>query len=129
MVCNKCFPFGTPAMFYLISKGINYCSALRLIHYSGLQTFTGIDGTTLFSCILLHLQCSKACLLTACICILNQVLILVLLDLPGLLFFSTYTLLVLFWAEIYHQASRVLLIIFLLRVLVFKICKALPSLW
>lgn len=38
-------------------------------------------------------------------CMLNQVLILVLLDLPGLLFFSTYTLLVLFWAEIYHQAS------------------------
>jgi hypothetical protein len=28
----------------------------------------------------------------------------VLLDLPGLLFFTTYTLLVLFWAEIYHQA-------------------------
>uniref|UniRef100_A0A0D9WUJ9 THH1/TOM1/TOM3 domain-containing protein n=1 Tax=Leersia perrieri TaxID=77586 RepID=A0A0D9WUJ9_9ORYZ len=28
---------------------------------------------------------------------------LVLLDLPGLLFFSTYILLVLFWAEIYHQ--------------------------
>lgn len=28
----------------------------------------------------------------------------VLLDLPGLMFFSTYTLLVLFWAEIYHQA-------------------------
>ncbi|ONH90542.1 hypothetical protein PRUPE_8G060200 [Prunus persica] len=26
-----------------------------------------------------------------------------LMDLPGLLFFSTYTLLVLFWAEIYHQ--------------------------
>ncbi|KAI4365055.1 hypothetical protein MLD38_021075 [Melastoma candidum] len=33
-----------------------------------------------------------------------KVLMLVLLDLPGLLFFSTYTLLVLFWAEIYHQA-------------------------
>ncbi|KAK6934440.1 THH1/TOM1/TOM3 domain [Dillenia turbinata] len=32
------------------------------------------------------------------------VLTLILLDLPGLLFFSTYTLLVLFWAEIYHQA-------------------------
>lgn len=29
---------------------------------------------------------------------------LVLLDMPGLLFFTTYTLLVLFWAEIYHQA-------------------------
>ncbi|KAK3027481.1 LOW QUALITY PROTEIN: hypothetical protein RJ639_041087 [Escallonia herrerae] len=27
-----------------------------------------------------------------------------LMDIPGLLFFSTYTLLVLFWAEIYHQA-------------------------
>ncbi|KAA8515491.1 hypothetical protein F0562_018898 [Nyssa sinensis] len=33
-----------------------------------------------------------------------KILILVPLDLPGLLFFSTYTLLVLFWAEIYHQA-------------------------
>lgn len=33
-----------------------------------------------------------------------KVLTLLLLDLPGLLFFSTYTLLVLFWAEIYHQA-------------------------
>ncbi|XP_022864249.1 tobamovirus multiplication protein 1-like [Olea europaea var. sylvestris] len=34
-----------------------------------------------------------------------RVLTLVLLDIPGLLFFSTYTLLVLFWAEIYHQVS------------------------
>ncbi|XWS19435.1 hypothetical protein CRYUN_Cryun31cG0015600 [Craigia yunnanensis] len=33
-----------------------------------------------------------------------KVLTFVLLDLPGLLFFSTYTLLALFWAEIYHQA-------------------------
>ncbi|WOL12211.1 tobamovirus multiplication protein 1-like isoform X1 [Canna indica] len=33
-----------------------------------------------------------------------RVFTLVLLDLPGLIFFSTYTLLVLFWAEIYHQA-------------------------
>ncbi|KAI4295876.1 hypothetical protein L6164_035874 [Bauhinia variegata] len=33
-----------------------------------------------------------------------KVLVWVLLELPGLLFFSTYTLLVLFWAEIYHQA-------------------------
>ncbi|XP_027331037.1 tobamovirus multiplication protein 1-like [Abrus precatorius] len=33
-----------------------------------------------------------------------KAMILMLLDLPGLLFFSTYTLLVLFWAEIYHQA-------------------------
>lgn len=29
----------------------------------------------------------------------------VLLDLPGLLFFTTYTLLVLFWAEIFHQVN------------------------
>ncbi|GLT94410.1 hypothetical protein SLE2022_121510 [Rubroshorea leprosula] len=34
----------------------------------------------------------------------SKVLEMVLLDLPSLLFFSTYTLLVLFWAEIYHQA-------------------------
>ncbi|GAB2229981.1 hypothetical protein Droror1_Dr00014237 [Drosera rotundifolia] len=33
-----------------------------------------------------------------------KVLALVVLDLPGLLFFTTYTLLVLFWAEIYYQA-------------------------
>ncbi|XP_076920741.1 tobamovirus multiplication protein 1-like [Bidens hawaiensis] len=33
-----------------------------------------------------------------------RLLDIILLDLPGLLFFSTYTLLVLFWAEIYHQA-------------------------
>ncbi|KAA8545608.1 hypothetical protein F0562_020392 [Nyssa sinensis] len=34
----------------------------------------------------------------------SKTLEMILLDLPGLLFFSTYTLLVLFWAEIYHQA-------------------------
>ncbi|XP_042375253.1 tobamovirus multiplication protein 1-like isoform X2 [Zingiber officinale] len=34
-----------------------------------------------------------------------SVFALVLLDLPGILFFSTYTLLVLSWAEIYHQAK------------------------
>ncbi|KAL7163257.1 hypothetical protein ACSBR2_039370 [Camellia fascicularis] len=37
----------------------------------------------------------------------DKALILVLLDLPGLLSFSTYTLLVaLFWAEIYHQGKK-----------------------
>ncbi|XP_057528596.1 tobamovirus multiplication protein 1-like [Amaranthus tricolor] len=34
-----------------------------------------------------------------------KVLTLVLLEFPGLLFFTTYTLLVLFWAEIYYQAK------------------------
>lgn len=34
----------------------------------------------------------------------SKALEMMLLDIPGLLFFSTYTLLVLFWAEIYHQA-------------------------
>ncbi|CAH1448311.1 unnamed protein product [Lactuca virosa] len=34
-----------------------------------------------------------------------KVCIWMLLEVPGLLFFSTYTLLVLFWAEIYHQAK------------------------
>ncbi|CAN6304499.1 unnamed protein product, partial [Urochloa humidicola] len=36
----------------------------------------------------------------------TKVYTLVLLYFPGLLFFSTYTLLVLFWAEIYHQAKH-----------------------
>ena len=31
----------------------------------------------------------------------------VLLDFPSLLFFSTYTLLILFWSEIYHQARSI----------------------
>ncbi|KAL3643337.1 E3 ubiquitin-protein ligase tom1 [Castilleja foliolosa] len=34
----------------------------------------------------------------------HKALTLLMLEFPGLLFFSTYTLLVLFWAEIYHQA-------------------------
>lgn len=38
-------------------------------------------------------------------CYWMQILQHVLLDLPGILFFTTYTLLVLFWAEIYHQVS------------------------
>ncbi|KAL6992748.1 E3 ubiquitin-protein ligase tom1 [Sarracenia purpurea var. burkii] len=46
----------------------------------------------------------KAFILAEIILTWPKVLILVLLNLPGLLFFSTYTLLVLFWAEIYHQA-------------------------
>ncbi|XP_058086428.1 tobamovirus multiplication protein 1-like isoform X4 [Magnolia sinica] len=40
----------------------------------------------------------------ALVAVVALVLEMVLLDLPGLLFFSTYTLLVLFWAEIYYQA-------------------------
>ncbi|MFS7995962.1 hypothetical protein Hanom_Chr12g01124281 [Helianthus anomalus] len=40
-----------------------------------------------------------------------KVLDIILLDLPGLLFFSTYTLLVLFWAEIYHQYIYLLLLV------------------
>jgi len=35
------------------------------------------------------------------------ILLHVLLDMPGLLFFTTYTLLVLFWAEIYYQARAI----------------------
>ncbi|KMZ59281.1 Tobamovirus multiplication protein 1 [Zostera marina] len=35
-----------------------------------------------------------------------KVLEMALVDFPGLLFFTTYTLLVLFWAEIYHQARN-----------------------
>jgi hypothetical protein len=40
-----------------------------------------------------------------------QVLQHILLDLPGLLFFTTYTLLVLFWAEIYHQVQPCFVVI------------------
>jgi len=58
---------------------------------------------------------------------LIQVLEMALLDFPGLLFFSTYTLLVLFWAEIYHQVSPfcsnhyLSIIVTLLQVIVFHL--------
>lgn len=58
-----------------------------------------------------------------------RVLMLVLLDLPGLLFFSTYTLLVLFWAEIYYQARylpadklRVVYILFNAGIYFIQVC-------
>ncbi|KAF2543198.1 hypothetical protein F2Q68_00029684 [Brassica cretica] len=42
-----------------------------------------------------------------------QVFCWILLDFPGLLFFSAYTLLLLFWAQIYHEASKLSIKIFL----------------
>ena len=67
-----------------------------------------------YACVIWLCSCSARCAsLSGCYqfsislsdmqCLLKQVLTWVLLDLPGLLFFSTYTLLVLFWAEIYYQ--------------------------
>ncbi|KAJ6376856.1 hypothetical protein OIU76_025911 [Salix suchowensis] len=47
-----------------------------------------------------------------------KALVLIFLNLPGLLFFSTYTLLVLFWAETNHQASFIFELFFILLVLV-----------
>ncbi|KAJ4978406.1 hypothetical protein NE237_009186 [Protea cynaroides] len=53
----------------------------------------------------LNFKCSCLCLLQVVVYrdLKPEVLKIVLLDLPGLLFFSTYTLLVLFWVDIYHQ--------------------------
>jgi len=38
--------------------------------------------------------------------VVPQIIQHVLLDMPGLAFFTTYALLVLFWAEIYYQVPR-----------------------
>jgi len=38
--------------------------------------------------------------------VVPQIIQHVLLDMPGLVFFTTYALLVLFWAEIYYQVPR-----------------------
>eukprot|EP00193_Tetraselmis_chui_P008978 CAMPEP_0177769128 /NCGR_PEP_ID=MMETSP0491_2-20121128/10140_1 /TAXON_ID=63592 /ORGANISM="Tetraselmis chuii, Strain PLY429" /LENGTH=296 /DNA_ID=CAMNT_0019286083 /DNA_START=282 /DNA_END=1172 /DNA_ORIENTATION=+ len=62
-----------------------------------------------------HLLNFVVCLLRSSVFILREpvdaikpaVFQAVLLDFPGLLFTTTYTLLVLFWAEIYHQARNV----------------------
>eukprot|EP00898_Chlorokybus_atmophyticus_P008758 jgi/Chlat1/8884/Chrsp92S08198 len=61
-----------------------------------------------------HLLNLLFCAMRSAVCFFREdiqkihppVLVEVLLDLPGLLFFTTYTLLVLFWAEIYHQARN-----------------------
>ena len=89
------------------SKGLTKAKSVAVIlvmlnfAFKLLEEKTGIYGTKhLFFGISETWQCP--CLLSFMV----QVLTLILLDLPGLLFFSTYTLLVLFWAEIYHQASK-----------------------
>lgn len=58
----------------------------------------------LFNCLVCSLRCGIFVFRPEVENLQPPVLKMLLLDLPGILFFTTYTLLVLFWAEIYHQA-------------------------
>lgn len=58
----------------------------------------------LLNCLLCCLRCGVFLFRPQLDTVQPAVLKEIFLDLPGLLFFTTYTLLVLFWAEIYHQA-------------------------
>eukprot|EP00798_Chlamydomonas_sp_ICE-L_P015966 gene15966-22097_t len=58
----------------------------------------------LFNCLVCALRCGIFVFRPQVETLDPPILRMLLLDLPGLLFFTTYTLLVLFWAEIYHQA-------------------------
>lgn len=86
---------------YFASQGNMHGTVFHILNASTVANFYGnfSEQQTTYLCWMLSMV---------------QVLTLLLLDLPGLLFFSTYTLLVLFWAEIYHQASEELLHYFLL---------------
>ncbi|XP_020691163.1 tobamovirus multiplication protein 1 isoform X2 [Dendrobium catenatum] len=66
----------------------------------GLQWWNEINESDEWQRWLYYTLCGCYCFTS----LVALVLEIALFDLPSLLFFSTYTLLVLFWAEIYHQA-------------------------
>lgn len=79
-----------------------YMSLSYLFLYQYQVVFYQIGLLPIFFLNILRHFFFSACSWVTCV-LSTQVLEMALLDFPGLLFFSTYTLLVLFWAEIYHQ--------------------------
>ncbi|KAJ1691988.1 hypothetical protein LUZ63_016143 [Rhynchospora breviuscula] len=99
------------AVFYLLSASYALVSASALIQLIRIQSRVPEFGWTtqkLFHLMNFIVNAVRAIVFgfhTQVFLFHTKVFTLVLLDLPGLLFFSTYTLLVLFWAEIYYQAN------------------------
>lgn len=95
---------------YGLAAAYGLIASVALIQLSRIQIRVPEYGWTtqkvfhLLNCLVCTLRCGVFLFREQTDALHPAVLRLVLFDLPGLLFFTTYTLLVLFWAEIYHQA-------------------------
>ncbi|KAF3658751.1 tobamovirus multiplication protein 1 [Capsicum chacoense] len=103
---------GKQGIFYALCAAYAFVSFIALVQLIRIQLrLSGIGWTTQK---VFHLMNFVVCGLRAILFgvyrsvfyLRPKALEMMLLDLPGLLFFSTYTLLVLFWAEIFHQARN-----------------------
>nr|KAJ0184723.1 hypothetical protein LSAT_V11C900502870 [Lactuca sativa] len=93
----------TQKVFHLMNFVVNGCKVATHFH----NFFTFLSPCIFDSCTFICLSTVRALQFGFYWFVFHnepKVLDIILLDFPGLLFFSTYTLLVLFWAEIYHQA-------------------------
>ncbi|OMP05761.1 hypothetical protein COLO4_08573 [Corchorus olitorius] len=97
-------------IFYFLSASYALVSLIALVQLCRIQLRVPEYGWTtqkvfhLMNFIVNGLRAILFGLFKSVFLVKSKALEVVLLDLPNLLFFSTYTLLVLFWAEIYHQA-------------------------
>ena len=101
MVCTKVFSQLDQRYFPILKSKIRS----QFIKKYTDSTITFIFKTFFPFSIHLYLN-FQSCSHLLCYHIMLQVFEQVLMEVPGLLFFSTYTLLVLFWAEIYHQVYQ-----------------------
>ncbi|KAK4739757.1 hypothetical protein R3W88_003454 [Solanum pinnatisectum] len=100
------------AIFYSLCAAYAFVSIIALVQLIRIQLrLSGIGWTTqkvfhLMNFVVFGLRAILFGCYSSVFNLRSKALEMMLLDLPGLLFFSTYTLLVLFWAEIFHQARN-----------------------
>ncbi|KAH0727212.1 hypothetical protein KY284_003077 [Solanum tuberosum] len=100
------------AIFYSLCAAYAFVSIIALVQLIRIQLrLSGIGWTTqkvfhLMNFVVFGLRAILFGFYSGVFDLESKALEMMLLDLPGLLFFSTYTLLVLFWAEIFHQARN-----------------------
>lgn len=99
-------------IFYSLCAAYAFVSIIALVQLIRIQLrLSGIGWTTqkvfhLMNFVVFGLRAILFGFYSGVFNLKTKALEMMLLDLPGLLFFSTYTLLVLFWAEIFHQARN-----------------------
>lgn len=100
------------SIFYSLCAAYAFVSIIALVQLIRIQLrLSGIGWTTqkvfhLMNFVVFGLRAILFGFYSGVFNLKTKALEMMLLDLPGLLFFSTYTLLVLFWAEIFHQARN-----------------------
>ncbi|KAE8691491.1 Tobamovirus multiplication protein 1 [Hibiscus syriacus] len=98
------------SIFYFLSASYALISFVALVQLCRIQLRVPEYGWTtqkvfhLMNFVVNGLRAVLFCFYKTVFLVKSKALEMVLLDLPNLLFFSTYMLLVLFWAEIYYQA-------------------------